>query len=111
MVLRIEAFNPHSNEWVKMGDLKPGEIPGSISQNKPDGKREIYIFECEPDDSKSVIYRSESGVDIATPQIRAALTEGLEQVAILTEGQDYKLSVKTDTSSQRRLMKFTHIKE
>ena len=106
--LNIEVFNAEKQNWVKAGELRPGDPPGSISQNKPDGSREIYLFQCEPDDKSSVIYRSEGGVDIESPQTRVVGTTGLEVVARLTDGQSHTISVKTDVSDAIRVVRFTH---
>lgn len=108
--LNLEVFNAQKNEWVKIGELKPGQQPGSVSQNKPDGSREVYIFECKTDDSESTIYRSQAGVDIATPQTRAIGTAGLEKVAILKDGESHKISIKTDVNEIRKVIRFTHTK-
>jgi hypothetical protein len=50
-----------------------------LSDNKSD-ERYIYVFECFPDDSESVIYRSKFGVDIEIGQMRAFATLSLEVV-------------------------------
>jgi len=108
--LRIEVYNPQMRDWVKAGEVKPGDPPGSISQNKPDGQREVYLFRCEHNDNESVIYRSEAGVDVASPEIRAISTEGLKEVARLKDGESHTISVKTDVSDARRVVRFTHNK-
>lgn len=106
--LKIEVYNAERNKWIKAGVVEPGDSPGSISQNKPDGSREVYLFQCEPDDRSSVVYRSEGGIDIATPQIREVDTTGLVEVARLKDGQSHTISVKTDVSEVRRVIRFTH---
>lgn len=53
MALRIEIY--HSNTWVNVAELKRGDPLGSISDNKADGSRDIYMFECLADDSVSTI--------------------------------------------------------
>lgn len=106
--LNVEVYNAQRNEWIRAGEVKPGDPPGSISQNKPDGSREVYLFQCEPDDKSSVIYRSEAGIDVANPQIRVIDSVGLEEVARLTEAESHTISVKTDVSDARRVIRFTH---
>lgn len=62
--LRVEVYNPGAKRWFLTGEVKPGGPPGSISDNKLDGSRDVYIFWCAPDDSQSTIYRSGFGVDV-----------------------------------------------
>ena len=109
--LRIEIFNPVQEEWALVGEIKPADPSGSISQNKPDGSREVYLFECEPDDNQSAIYRSKSGVDTADSKRRLTeATAGLETLSTLKDKESYTISVKTDISDVRRIVRFTHIK-
>jgi hypothetical protein len=68
--LRIEIYNPELSRWIQVGEVKPGDPSGSISDNKPDGTRDIYLFECAPDNSKSTIYRSGLGLDTEVEQGR-----------------------------------------
>lgn len=103
--LNLEVFNPQGSEWRKVGELKPGQPPGSISQNKPDGSREIYFFECNSDDSESIIYRSKAGVDAATSHVRSVGTAGLETVRVLKNGESHTISIKVDTSDVRRIIR------
>ncbi len=104
--LNVEVYVPDKEQWAKVGELNPGDPPGSISQNKPDGQREVYLFQCEGEES--AIYRSELGVDVATPQSRIVSTAGLEEVARLRDGESHTLSIKTDIADTRRVVRFTH---
>lgn len=108
--LNIEVLHPEKNEWLHVGQVQPGQQPGSISQNKPDKTRELYYFECRPDDSESIIYKSKAGVDVSTQQIRIFSTVGLEKAAVLRDGESYVSSIKTDIGDVRRPIRFTHIK-
>ncbi|TSC85398.1 MAG: hypothetical protein G01um10147_1174 [Microgenomates group bacterium Gr01-1014_7] len=109
MALNVEAFHPERNEWIKLSQLNPGDRPASMSQNKPDGTREVYLFECAPDNSHSTVNRSTSGADASNPDIRIVVTEGLELIKELRRGDDpFVLTLLTDNSSQRRIMRFTH---
>jgi hypothetical protein len=108
--LKIEVFAPDIEEWIVRAQLFPDSPPGSISQNKPDGQREVYTFQCEPSGEESVIYRSEKGIDAASSQIRLITTEGFEEVARLKDSQSHTIAVKTDISDMRSLVRFTHQK-
>jgi len=41
----LEAFNSNTRRWVRVGKVKPGDQPGSLSNNKPDGSREIIFLD------------------------------------------------------------------
>jgi len=109
--LSLEVYNTGEKRWVQLSYVNPGDRIGSISSNKPDGSRELYLFECSPDDSKSLIYRSESGLDIEIERgvLREALTTGLEVVKELRRGDEpYMLLIKTDKSPEFRQVRFAH---
>lgn len=107
--LNIEVYNPAREKWAKVGERRPNEPLGSISQNKPDGTREVYLFGCNPDDKESIILKSKAGVDIADPSIRIVDTAGFEEISRLKDGESHTLSVKTDVSDTRRIVRFTHV--
>lgn len=109
--LRLEILGPTGDQWFRVGEVKPGDRPGSVSQNLPDGGREVYVFSPDPDDSKSTISKSVGGVDPANPARRTVFTEQLETVATLKDGESYTLSLKSDTSPERRIVRFTHLSE
>lgn len=109
--LNVEIYNPTAKDWVKTGEVKPGDPPGSISDNKPDKTRDLFLFECAPDDSKSVIYKSEVGADIDTGKLRIVLSDRSRWTVIkeLHNGESYEIRVKTDVSPQPRKIRFTHL--
>ena len=108
MSLRLELY-VEGREWVKVGELLPGDRHGSISDNRPDGKRDIYLFQCEVGNSKSVIYRSTVGLDFEVKHLRVTSTQGLEVIKELTSLQPtYEMEVKTDQSSASKRIRFTH---
>ncbi|OGE78054.1 hypothetical protein A3J19_01080 [Candidatus Daviesbacteria bacterium RIFCSPLOWO2_02_FULL_41_8] len=109
MTLGVEVYNAMAKDWVQLPELKPGDRPGSVSQNKPDGEREVYLFECAPDNSHSTIYRSTFGADTEIAETRVITTAGLEIVKELKRGEEpYVLTLKTDISDARRIIRFTH---
>ena len=108
MSLRLELY-VEGREWVKFGELLPGDRHGSISDNRSDGKRDIYLFQCEIGNSKSVIYRSTAGLDFEVKHLRVTDTQGLEVIRELTSLQPtYEMKVKTDQSPDSRRIRFTH---
>lgn len=109
--LEIDTYRPDLNKWVHIGEVKPGDRPGSIAQNNPDGTRDIYIFECAKDDSSSTVYRSKSGVDFTKGQLREIISErtNWQVIKIIKKSEEPStLNIKTDISSQRRLIRFSH---
>ncbi len=107
--LTLEVYAT-ADEWKKIGELKPGDPIGSISNNKPNGTRDIYMFECLPDGSKSIIYRSKAGIDIEYGLTRMVTTEGAEVIKELRIGDEpYIMEVSTDRSPKsRRQIRFTY---
>jgi hypothetical protein len=109
MSLKLEVYI-EGREWKKMGELLPGDRLGSISDNRPDGKRDVYLFQCESMNRRSVIYRSEGGLDFNVEHLRVTDTQGLEEIKELTHAQPtYEMQVKTDQSPTKRRIRFTHI--
>ncbi len=111
MSLQIEVYA--NEKWNRAGVIGPGDPSGSMSDNKPDGKRELYLFECSLDGSESVIYRSRSGIDteIMAGQLRkSVIANGLETVKVLRRGDEpYVIEVQTDKSPEPRQIRFTHM--
>jgi len=108
MALNLEICGPN-NKWIKIGNINPKDQPGSVSNNKIDGSREIYIFECSPDNSKSTIYRSITGLDTEIGKDRLVTTVSAEVVKELRKGDIYEMKIKTDKNRESRLIRFTHL--
>ena len=110
--LHIEMFRPTDEKWVRLGEVHPTDPPGSISDNKPNGERNLYIFECKKDDSQSTICRSGQGVDMEIGRFREALIDSskLEIVRELKDGESFEMEIKTDRSPEKRKIRFTHKK-
>ncbi len=98
-------------KWRTVGRLTPGDSPGSISHNKTDGRREMYMFECAADDSHSTIYRSIGGADGEIGDKRHVnIMSGIEIITILYRGNEpYAMSIKTDRSEKTRQIRFSHV--
>jgi hypothetical protein len=108
--LELETYNSESKSWIKVGEIKPGDRPGSVSDNKPDGRRDVYLFECAADDSKTTLYRSIGGADLDLSSSERGLIpiSGLETVKELQKGETYTLTIKTDRSPQLRQFRLSH---
>lgn len=109
MVTRIEVYRPNLCEWAHVGDVPPGQ-KGSISQNLPDGRREIYIFEPDLDDSKTILSKVSAREDMEIGNFR--LLPKLQETNVLAElkkgDEPYRLTVKTDASPSRIIVRFSH---
>lgn len=108
--LRVEIYNPEARNWIKIGEVKPNDLPGSISDNKSDGSRDVYMFECAADNSKSTIYRSGFGADIDLGSMRVVSPDPsqLEVVKELNKNESFEMVVKTDKSPGPRRIRFSH---
>lgn len=101
MRLVVELAAPDG--WRRIGVLRPGGEPGSMSHNTPAG-REVVVFACL--DDHALVQRSVAGVDSATPATRVISSAGLELVARLGPGEDVVLWVRTDVASRAHKVRF-----
>ena len=107
MPLRMDAYA--GGRWVFVAKLGPGQPCATLSDNKPDGSRDIYKLECLPDDSGSVVYRSRAGVDADLGDTRIVFSLEFEKLAVLTEGdKPYEMGLRTDRSPEARRVRFSH---
>ncbi len=106
--LRIEAFNPSTHEWLRVGEVGPQDRPGSMSDNKPDGKRDVYQLECAEDDSRSIISRSQLGIDLDSGGTRNINSKGFEVIKNLAKEQSFEMSLTHDGKLEPRRYRFTH---
>jgi hypothetical protein len=83
-------------DWTTAHRAKPGDPPGSLSNNTPDGGREIYIAECLADHAR--IYRSIGGADFLQEEgaKRNIMSVGKELLATLRAGEIYEIHVSPD---------------
>ena len=111
--LKVEIYGGPERSWVPAGEVKPNDPSGTVSNNLPDGSREVYAFSCAQNDSQSVIKKLPAGIDVATSRYRAidlSELESAEIVVTLKRGdKPYHLTVKTDVSPQSKMMRFTHV--
>jgi hypothetical protein len=106
-MLYLELFRGSQN-WQTIGRLAPGERPGSISHNAPDG-RQIYRFEARSS-ALSVIERSVGGADIEVGSLRAIdPLYGFEEVARLTAvNPTLEFALRTDNMPHAVPFRFRH---
>ena len=109
MPLALEFYNQEAQTWIPLPELHPENSPGSVSHNTKEG-REVYMFECAADDSKSTIYRSVSGLDFEIDNSRVLSTKfEAEIVKELKRGEkSYEFKIKNDRDIEVN-MRLTHI--
>ena len=109
MPLALEVYSQEAKTWIPLPELHPGNSPGSVSYNTEKG-REVYMFECAADDSKSTIYRSLVGLDFEADNSRVASTKfEAEIVKELRRGEkSHKLRIKNDRGFEID-MRLSHI--
>jgi|SRR3989338_4634004 len=111
MSLVIELFNPYKG-WVELPRLNPSDRMGSMANNTESGIREVYLFGCFPDDSKSIIYRSNRGLDVEVNNLRIVSADSteLEVIKELKRGEEpYSLEIRSSESPTPLKIRFSHI--
>lgn len=108
----METFHPIDQKWIRVIAVHPTDPMGSLSNNKSDGSRDLYLYECAKDDSKSTIYTSGVGADAEAGRFRAVLLNRskLKVVKELREGEVFEMEVVTDRVKEKRKVRFTHKK-
>ncbi len=111
MSLQVEVFAVEVKKWVMVGQIKPGERNGSLSHNER-GKRVIYLFGCESDSCDCIIVESMEGIDVYDSVERVVLNPDPNKwriVKMLSPGESHELTVKSDTDSEPRTIRFTNV--
>lgn len=106
---RVEVYIPAKDKWQNAGELSPESPPGTLPDNT-EGGREIIVFDCKADDSKTVIYRSERGVDIRAGESKEIVVEEdkLKVVSELKKGESHTFKITTD-SGFKSTVRISHI--
>ncbi|QQR54555.1 hypothetical protein IPG41_05175 [Candidatus Peregrinibacteria bacterium] len=94
--------------WREIGVLEPGVRPGSMSNIKDDGTREIYIFECNRNDRDSTVFRSRAGVDIVEGVTREVLSTHFDIVQTLAAGESLELNIRGPRMQKPNPVRFSH---
>jgi hypothetical protein len=80
-----------------------------MSNNLPDGRRELIIMSCAPDDSHSKIERSPENLDRIIGPGREILATHTELIAVLKDGESHEMEISTDRGVKSQL-RLTHKK-
>lgn len=111
MTTKIEEYIPQGKIWRTLGEIKPGDQPGSFSNTLRDGKREIIVFGPIRADSKSMIFRLRRSLDVENGSDRILMPDpdDVEIIKELSSGESLEMDLKTDSSSSLRRIRFSHI--
>lgn len=79
---RLEVAIRRGDMWRVLGTIGDGDREGSMSSITPAG-RQIYVFGWR--DGLPGVWRSESGIDVETGDIRVVSSFGWEEISDLEE--------------------------
>jgi hypothetical protein len=103
LLLEVRAAG---NSWHRAGRLSPGDREGRVSCNRPGGAREVILFACLGDRSR--VRRSAGGPHFERGAARVVSASGLEDLAILADGESYVMDVVTD-AGHALAVRWTHV--
>lgn len=102
-------YNPKADDWVQVGEVNWGDRDGTLSNNRPDGGRDIYLFGIDMIKRTGFVKRAIGGVDMANPDLRVVESLGFEPIAELGDGESYETEIITDGSrGQPRRVRLTY---
>jgi hypothetical protein len=105
--LLIQMHDKSNDTWYDVARINPGDRPGSASDN---GRiRNMYMFECSPDDNYSTLSRSKGGMDLEDSKMRIIKSEGFEVVKMLRKDEFHDLSIVTAGGKEVDI-RFKHIR-
>jgi len=111
MPLEFERYSSEENRWTKRGEVKP-DAPQTIINLKPDGKKEIILFECTSDGSESIVQRMELGDKSFVERGKMFVghpEENPVQIARLRTGDSFETTIQDfDRDSQPTRYRFSH---
>lgn len=110
---KAEVYIPNKERWVDLGEQPPGSPPGSFSNVRENGAREIILFECAEDDSETRVYKSGFGLDAELGEegeLRQVIydPEKLETIKALKKGESHEMEIKTDRNIQSKI-RISHV--
>jgi len=110
MPLEFESYDPKEG-WTKRGEVKP-DMPQTIINLKPDGKKEIILFECSSDGSESIVQRMELGDKSFVERGKMFVGHPEEdpvQIVRLRKGESFKTTIQVnEVDSQPTRYRFIH---
>ena len=104
LVLKVRG---EKGEWHQIGMLRPGDLPGSISDNRPE-RRDLYMFTCSEDDSRAEILKAKAGIDAEYDTVREIINlNGFDTVKTLRKGEAHELEI-TRANGGKAMLRFVY---
>lgn len=94
---------------MPFGEVKPTDPAGSMSNHLPNGKRELIILTCAPDDSHSKVERNLENMDLTNGPNRLIGFTHTDLIATLRDGESHEMEIHTDRGVRTQL-RMTHAK-
>lgn len=113
MSLKIERYNTEEDNWKSVRVLTPEDGPATITNNYPDGTREIFYLRCKPNNS-SIIVKFQPSFSGRSPDYgyRRILFKDVQQSKECTvldrNSSPLELLVTTDKSDEPQKLRLTH---
>lgn len=84
--------------WIKVAEAGPNDPPGSLSNSKKDGSRDLYLIECAKDDSRTTLYLLGYGLDADLGKVRLAKIDPtkLKVIKEIKRGDSFEMEITTD---------------
>lgn len=93
--------------WITLGVQTPDMAPATITDNKDDGGRDVYVTQCFAD--HATIRRMPGGVDVTQGLLRIIDPQELaraELVKRLEYGEHIEMTVKPDRAPAERRIRY-----
>lgn len=96
-----------NGEWLTLGIQPAGVRPATISDNKPNGRRDVYVTQCFKD--HATIRRLRYGVDIEQGNVRIIDPTELAEAELIKRlecGEHYEMALKPDRAPVERRIRY-----
>lgn len=97
-------------KWKKIGTQEPGQTPGSFSDIRSKGGRDMYVYECVIDDTFSLITVYRGGVEGEGQSQKEVFGKG-EEFTRLKKGQSKTIHIRSNEFGGKVSVRFKHVKE
>lgn len=112
MPLIVSFWDDEKAEWRELNTLYPNDLPGSVSDHPIIGGRNLYLFECDADDSHSRFYQSIATTDEDLGAIRRISSDKgfLNVIRVLGDEEVFEKTIITDRMLRTPVkLRFRHV--
>ena len=99
--LYLEAYDPERGGWIVAGTLRPGERPGSLSDNTPEG-RVTYTYALAADGRHATIGHTAVGLLYRDGSVATFA----DVVRTLGPGEEHEMEITSDVGRKRQRVRF-----